>query len=214
MRARAASCRRRARLRPAQERGGPATGKAADDGADDEAEAEGGAEHAHALGPVLRGGDIGDNGLGDREVGVAKAGQRSPCEEHGDGVGKAEQQVAADAEGDGADHHRAPADAVGEAAPERRKDELHRAVGGTDKRDDRRGGVERLGEEGLHRDEDAKPDEIKKNGNENGQQRAIVLHETRYSRRTEPSGKSGSTTRKTPSMFSDTALRSGNCSRR
>ena len=70
----------------------PVRKQPADRRTEDEAEAEAGADHAHAAGAALLGGDVGDVRRGRREVRAADAGERAADEEPGERGREAEHQ--------------------------------------------------------------------------------------------------------------------------
>jgi hypothetical protein len=135
---------------------------ATDDGAEQEAQAKRGAHHAHALGAVFGCGDVGDDGLDGAEVGVAEARDQAGGHKHPQRAGKAEDEPADAGEGDGHQDDGSSTDAVGQASPQRRADELHQRVRGPDEGDDGGGGPEALGVKRLHGQDDAEAQQVEK----------------------------------------------------
>ena len=117
-------------------------------------------QHAHALGPVLRRGDIGDIGLGDRDVAGRDALQRPRREQHPQRIGRAQPQIG-QRRGRHADQHdRPPSNSIAEAAPERRRQQLQARIGRHQRGDCRWRSMEMLAVEGQQRNDDAESQEV------------------------------------------------------
>ena len=140
---------------------------AADRRAEHEAEPERRADDSHRLRALLLGRNVRDVGLRGADVATRGAVDDAGDEQHEQGARQAHQNEA-DGRSENADEeHGLAADAIGQLAPERRGQELREG----ERRDEQsvfhRGRMEGLGIDGQHRDDDAEPDHIDQDGQEN-----------------------------------------------
>ena len=135
-------------------------GERTDRRADDEADAERGAEQAEQAGPLVRLGDVGDRGLGDRHRRAADAVDDPTEREQPDGAGEAGDEAADRRPAEGEEEHRLAAPPVREAAEDRRADHLRDRERRHDQPDHGRGDVEVLGVAREERQDDPEADQV------------------------------------------------------
>jgi hypothetical protein len=157
---------------------GQARQQSAQGGADHEAHAERRAQQAHAARALFGRGDVGHVALDRRDVAAAEAAGQADGEGPGDvgreGQGHVGQRVGQD----GDDQHRPPADAVGQATPERLGDELPQRIGREHRRHLPGAGVQRLGVERQQRDDQPEAHQV----DEHHQQQHVQRARTRVRR--------------------------------
>ena len=120
--------RRKGRARQRRRAGIRAGEQPADRRAEGEAQAEGRADHAHALGAVLLGGDVGDIGLRRRDIAGPGPRQQPRREQHPERIGETEPEIREHRAGQADQQHRPAADPVREPAPDRRSEELREGI--------------------------------------------------------------------------------------
>ena len=147
----------------------------ADGGTGHEAQPEGRANHAHALGPVLRRRHVGDVGESGRDVPGHRAAQRPRREQHPQAVHEGEAPIRDDRAGEGQQQHRAPPHPVAQAPPYGCRHELGERIGRHHQADHEGRGVERLGVERQQRDDQAKADQIDKHDEKQDQHAGVVV---------------------------------------
>ena len=136
--------------------------------ADDKAEAKGRADQAHPLGAVLRSRDVGDIGLRRGNVAGAGAGKSARRKQHPERGRRAHPQIGQRRRRHADDQYRPPPDAVAEPAPQRRRHELHQRKDREQQRHLLRRGGKPQRIERQKRDNEAEPDEIDEDDEEQG----------------------------------------------
>ena len=101
----------------------------AHDRAEDEAEAEHGAEQSEALGAVFGRRDVGDVGVGDRRVRLHRAAEQAHDDQHPERRRHRGDEEAERERAEADQQHRPAAEAVGQRAEDRRRDEVGDAEG-------------------------------------------------------------------------------------
>ena len=134
---------------------------------------EGHADQAHAPGALFRRGDVGDSGLGHRQIGPEESRQHPRGEKHGQRdmpvqPGSQREHHIRPRRPQGPDQHWPPApDPVAPPAPQRGEHELHQRIDRHDRPDLPAAGVLVVRIDRQDRDDHAKADQIEKYGEEN-----------------------------------------------
>jgi len=153
---------------------------AADRRPEDEAETECGADQPHALGPVFRPGDIGNDRLRGRDVATGDTVDDARCKQHSQRAGNAEEHIADRRTDERDQEHRAPPEPVGEPTEDGREDELHDRERGHQEAEDHRRGSVLLGIERQNRDDDAETHQIDEHDQEDNADLRAVFFQIRH----------------------------------
>jgi len=112
--------------------------------------------------------------LRDRDVGARDAGEHAGNEQHGDGPGDAEQEVADGGAREAHEDDDTTPEAIGKSAPDRGEEQLHQGVDANQRPCDEGRRMQPLGVRRQQRDHDPEAHQIDENGQEEDDERRAL----------------------------------------